>query len=96
MPQRWCCNRSAKHGLLAHSWLCVRRWKRISPLIDACGFPRDESALQRLKALLHTLLGACYAVMLEEQGVEHIHVHHGYFGSWIAMVAARLLAWSSA
>jgi len=23
--------------------------------------------------------------------VEHIHVHHGYFSSWIAMVAARLL-----
>jgi colanic acid/amylovoran biosynthesis glycosyltransferase len=28
---------------------------------------------------------------LEGRGVEHIHVHHGYFGSWIAMVAARLL-----
>jgi glycosyltransferase involved in cell wall biosynthesis len=36
-------------------------------------------------------MGACYAVQLEERGVEHIHVHHGYFGSWIAMVAARLL-----
>jgi len=23
--------------------------------------------------------------------VDHIHVHHGYFGSWIAMTAARLL-----
>jgi glycosyltransferase involved in cell wall biosynthesis len=27
---------------------------------------------------------------LDGQQVEHIHVHHGYFGSWIAMVAARL------
>jgi hypothetical protein len=24
--------------------------------------------------------------------VDHVHVHHGYFGSWIGMVAARLLA----
>jgi glycosyltransferase involved in cell wall biosynthesis len=36
-------------------------------------------------------MGAYYAVLLEARGVEHIHVHHGYFGSWIAMVAARLL-----
>ena len=44
-----------------------------------------------MKALAHTWLGACYAVLLEGSGVEHIHVHHGYLGSWIAMVAARLL-----
>jgi glycosyltransferase involved in cell wall biosynthesis len=36
-------------------------------------------------------MGACYAVLLEGRGIDHIHVHHGYFGSWIAMVAARLL-----
>jgi colanic acid/amylovoran biosynthesis glycosyltransferase len=30
-------------------------------------------------------------VFLEGYGVDHIHVHHGYFGSWIAMTAARLL-----
>jgi glycosyltransferase involved in cell wall biosynthesis len=28
---------------------------------------------------------------LQGRDVEHIHVHHGYFGSWIAMTAARLL-----
>jgi colanic acid/amylovoran biosynthesis glycosyltransferase len=44
-----------------------------------------------VKALLHTWLGACYAVLLEGSEVDHIHVHHGYFGSWIAMVAAQLL-----
>jgi glycosyltransferase involved in cell wall biosynthesis len=32
-----------------------------------------------------------YAALLQGRGVDHIHVHHGYFGSWIAMVAARLL-----
>jgi len=47
--------------------------------------------MRRLKALLHTWLGAYYAVLLQERGVQHIHAHHGYFGSWIAMVAARLL-----
>jgi glycosyltransferase involved in cell wall biosynthesis len=50
-----------------------------------------ESPEGRLKALLHTWLGACYAVRLQNSRVDHIHVHHGYFGSWIAMVAARLL-----
>jgi glycosyltransferase involved in cell wall biosynthesis len=47
--------------------------------------------MRRLKTLLHTWLGACYAVQLQGRGVGHIHVNHGYFGSWIAMVAARLL-----
>jgi colanic acid/amylovoran biosynthesis glycosyltransferase len=50
-----------------------------------------ETPKQRLKALVHTWLGAYYAVLLQDRGVDHIHVHHGYFGSWIAMVAARLL-----
>ncbi|MGB7600480.1 MAG: glycosyltransferase [Candidatus Sulfotelmatobacter sp.] len=40
---------------------------------------------------MHTWLGAYYAVVLQKREVDHIHVHHGYFGSWIAMVAARLL-----
>jgi glycosyltransferase involved in cell wall biosynthesis len=40
---------------------------------------------------MHTVLGACYAARLEEEEVEHIHVHHGFSASWIAMVAARLL-----
>jgi glycosyltransferase involved in cell wall biosynthesis len=50
-----------------------------------------ESPKRRAKALLHTCLGAYYAVQLREHRVDHIHVHHGYFGAWIAMVAARLL-----
>jgi glycosyltransferase involved in cell wall biosynthesis len=43
-----------------------------------------------LKAILHTFLGAYLAVLLEPAEVDHIQVHHGYFASWIAMVAARL------
>lgn len=71
--------------------LCLRRWKQISPLLGRVVFRGHESPLQRVKALVHTWLGACYAVMLEQHRVNHIHVHHGYFGSWIAMTAARLL-----
>jgi glycosyltransferase involved in cell wall biosynthesis len=77
--------------LLRAAQLCLRRWKRISDLIGRVAFRGSEGIMQRAKALLHTWLGACYAVMLEERGVDHIHAHHGYFGSWIAMVAARLL-----
>lgn len=71
--------------------LLVRRWKHIWPLISRVLFHGRERPLQRMKALAHTWLGACYAVLLERSRTEHIHVHHGYLGSWIAMVAARLL-----
>jgi len=77
--------------LLRALLLCLRRWNRISPLLGRVVFHGYEAPLQRVKAVLHTLLGACYAVLLEGRGVDHIHVHHGYFGSWIAMTAARLL-----
>ena len=77
--------------LIRALWLCVRRWKRVSPLITRVVFFGSEGPVKRVKALAHTWMGACYAVLLEGRGVDHIHVHHGYFGSWIAMVAARLL-----
>lgn len=72
-------------------WLCLRRWSRISDLIWRVVARGSERPGQRFKALVHTWLGGCYAVLLEEHEVDHVHVHHGYFGSWIAMVAARLL-----
>jgi colanic acid/amylovoran biosynthesis glycosyltransferase len=72
-------------------WLCLRGWLRISDLIWRVAFYGSEGPWQRAKALVHTWLGVCYAVMLEKYEVDHIHVHHGYFGSWIGMVAARLL-----
>jgi colanic acid/amylovoran biosynthesis glycosyltransferase len=71
--------------------LATRRWRLLSDLLGRilkCG---DESTEKRWKALLHTGLGAYYAVQLRGREVCHIHVHHGYFGSWITMVAARLL-----
>jgi len=52
---------------------------------------KNEPALKRLKCVIHTFLGAYYASLLRARHVNHIHVHHGYFGSWVAMTAARLL-----
>jgi glycosyltransferase involved in cell wall biosynthesis len=63
----------------------------ILPLLSRVILGGNESLLQRVKALLHTWMGACYAILLQEHAVDHVHAHHGYFGSWIAMVAARLL-----
>lgn len=73
------------------AWLLIRRWRRIAPLFRRIAFQGNEGFRQRLKAVAHTLLGACYAEKLEGRGLDHIHVHHGYFGSWVGMVAARLL-----
>jgi glycosyltransferase involved in cell wall biosynthesis len=71
--------------------LCVWRFGSLVDLfVRVLGQGKERPAL-RARALLHTLLGACYALRLKGKGVEHIHVHHGYFSSWIAMVAARLL-----
>jgi glycosyltransferase involved in cell wall biosynthesis len=72
-------------------WLCIRRWDRIADLLRRILLRGRESPWQRVKALAHTWLGACYALLLEDRGVEHVHAHHGYFGSWIAMAAARFL-----
>lgn len=77
--------------LLRAMWLCLRRWRRIAPLLARVLLRGREGPVKRVKALAHTWLGGCYAVLLEGREVGHIHVHHGYFGSWIAMVAAQLL-----
>ncbi|MGC1372786.1 MAG: glycosyltransferase [Candidatus Sulfotelmatobacter sp.] len=71
--------------------LATTGWKEISGVLGRVLMRGDESLLRRWKALLHTGLGAYYAVQLQNCEVDHIHVHHGYFGSWIAMVAAQLL-----
>ena len=77
--------------LLRALCLCLRRGAQISSLMTRVLFRGAEGPITRVKALLHTLLGACYAVRLEGKAVEHIHVHHGFSASWIAMVACRLL-----
>ena len=71
--------------------LIVWSWDRVADLVKRALLAGQESPQRRVKALLHTWLGACYAVQLQRHRVDHIHIHHGYFGSWIGMVAARLL-----
>jgi glycosyltransferase involved in cell wall biosynthesis len=76
--------------LLRGAWLCIRKFHRIRDLAWRVVFGRNESLSQRLRTCAHTWLAACYALQLRSRNVQHIHVHHGYFASWIAMVAARL------
>src|SRR5207249_3275727 len=71
--------------------LCLRNLMLLGDLplrVLICG---SESPSRRLRPLLHTWLGAYYALSLRGRGVSHIHVHHGYFASWVAVVAARRL-----
>ena len=72
-------------------WLCVTSWRLIAPLVWRILFRGAEGPVQRFKALVHTMWGACYAVRLQDFAIDHIHVHHGFSASWIGMVAARLL-----
>jgi glycosyltransferase involved in cell wall biosynthesis len=70
--------------------MLLLRLPEISDLLARILLRGSESPGRRVRALLHTWLGAYYALLLRKSGVEHIHVHHGYFASWIALVAARL------
>lgn len=71
-------------------WLMVRNGRSIFPLFLRI-LAGPETFAKRIKAVLHTFLGSCYAVLLRSRKVDHIHVHHGYSASWIAMTAARLM-----
>jgi glycosyltransferase involved in cell wall biosynthesis len=90
-PEVLCLQPVRVFTLLRALGLAIRRWRRIADLLARVLVRGKESPQRRIKTLLHTWLGAYYAVLLQERGVDHIHVHHGYFGSWIALVAARLL-----
>ncbi len=62
-------------------------WQLLRPLM----WERGASPVRRVRALGHTLMGAALADQLAPLAVEHIHAHHGYFASWMAMAAGRLL-----
>ncbi len=76
--------------LLRAAGLCLRKFALLADLVERVLRHGHEPLGQRMRAILHTWLGAYYSVLLEGRGVQHIHVHHGYFSSWIAMVASRL------
>ena len=77
--------------LVRAAWLCLRKSRSMLDLFSRVLMRGKEGPGRRVRALLHTWLGAYYALLLQGRCVEHIHVHHGYFASWIAMVASRLL-----
>jgi glycosyltransferase involved in cell wall biosynthesis len=62
-------------------------WQLLRPLM----WERGASPGRRIRALGHTVMGAALAEQLAPLEVEHIHAHHGYFASWMALTAARLL-----
>ena len=62
-------------------------WQVLRPLL----WERGASPTRRIRALGHTVMGAAMAEQLAPLDVEHIHAHHGYFASWMALTAARLL-----
>jgi colanic acid/amylovoran biosynthesis glycosyltransferase len=62
-------------------------WHCLKPVLLECG----ASPTKRLRALGHTVMGAAMAEQLATLNVRHIHAHHGYFASWMALVASRLM-----
>jgi len=72
-------------------WMLLRRFRDLRCFWARALFLGAESPRRRLRTIVHTLLGIYLTVLLRPRRVEHIHVHHGYFSSWIAMVAAHLL-----
>lgn len=75
---------------IAATWLWIQQfWKMRRLWLRVVS--GAEPLSRKVKTLLHTWLGTCMALRLRGQGIEHIHVHHGYFASWVAMIAARLL-----
>jgi glycosyltransferase involved in cell wall biosynthesis len=67
-------------------------WHLLRPLLwDREASPGLKKYGRRIRTLGHTVMGAAMAEQLEPLEVEHIHAHHGYFASWMALAAARLL-----
>ena len=77
--------------LVQAAFLCLLKFRVLKDFFWRALFQGSEPLVRRLRALLHTWLGVYYALLIEGSGAQHIHVHHGYFASWIAMVAARFL-----
>jgi colanic acid/amylovoran biosynthesis glycosyltransferase len=62
-------------------------WQLVRPLLARPG----ATLGRRVRSLGHTIMGAALAEELVPLDVEHIHAHHGYFASWMALAAAKLL-----
>ncbi|MGD0183346.1 MAG: glycosyltransferase family 4 protein [Terriglobales bacterium] len=73
------------------AFLCILKFHLLKDFFYRALLQGSEPFTRRVRALLHTWLGLYYALLIRAFHPEHIHVHHGYFSSWIAMVAARSL-----
>lgn len=76
--------------VLHATWLLVRHFFPLRSSIRRV-MRGPEKLPRRLRTLVHTWLGACLAARLARKDIKHIHVHHGYFASWVGMIAARIL-----
>ena len=72
------------------TWLCLRRFHLLRALVGRILFGAEPIS-RKLRTLGHTWLGAYLAANLESSYVQHIHVHHGFFSSWVGLIAARIL-----
>ncbi len=77
--------------LIHAAFLCLMKFPMLKEFFCRALLQGPEPLTRRFSALLHTWLGIYYSLLIEKSDVEHIHVHHGYFSSWIAMVAAHNL-----
>ena len=77
--------------LIRTAWLSLKSLKRLKDIYLRLFIGGNEGFRRRLKGVLHTVMGIYFAVALKDQKVVHIHVHHGYLASWVAMIASRLL-----
>jgi colanic acid/amylovoran biosynthesis glycosyltransferase len=77
--------------LLKTALYTLRHLDQLNTLFFRIIFCRKERFLRKLKALVQLWQGIYFALLLKDQGVTHVHAHHGYSASFAAMVAARLL-----
>jgi colanic acid/amylovoran biosynthesis glycosyltransferase len=64
--------------------------RSLRPVLEAA-LQENANTRKRVRMLAHTLLGIALADKLRSCAVDHIHAHHGYYGSWMALIASRLL-----
>ncbi|MBC7791526.1 MAG: glycosyltransferase [Anaerolineae bacterium] len=68
---------------------CLRDAGKLRDIYARVLWGGRENIPRRMKALMHTFLGAYLARVLRGRAT-HIHANHGYFPAWAAMVASRL------
>lgn len=77
--------------LLKACWLSLQHINHLKDIYKRVLFGGNEGLLRRFKAFFHSIVGIYLALLLKNREISHIHANHGYFASWIAMVAARML-----